>query len=170
MCTFSVVHTHLTHKLLFSMAVFMVFLRIAQGTEQDAWNDALPLSILHTEGLFNNHYILSLEQHLKPFLSYHLIIAVCFTDGICKSPQHIFTMKWEIMRILLVVFFSATSWTKTTLRSFLSSGWYQLGWQSKTIKIRNNYKSLRETWNVHVLWKKDKAHFPDHWNKWAYSI
>lgn len=149
----------------------MVFLRTAQVTEQDAWNDAFPLSILHRKGLFNKH------SHLKSWTAFQAFLAissdyssVCFTGRICKSPQHVFTMKWEITRILLLVFFSATSWTKATLKSFLSSGWYQLGWKSKTTKIRNNYKSLREIWSVHVLWKKDKAHFPDHWNKWAYSI
>lgn len=94
MCMFSVVYTHLTHKLLLSMSVFTVFLRIAQVTEQDGWKDALPLSILHTKGLFNNHYILSLEWHFKPFLPYLLIIALFASQTEYANP-HNMSLQWN---------------------------------------------------------------------------
>lgn len=92
MCMLSEVCTHLTHKFLLRMSISMVFLRIAQVTEQDAWNDAL--SNLHKKGLFNNHYIWSLEQHFKPFLPYHLILALFGSQREHANP-HNMALLWN---------------------------------------------------------------------------
>lgn len=70
----------------------MVFLGIAQINEQDAWNDAF--SILHMKGLFNNHYILSLEWHFKPFLPWHLIIALFASQTKYANP-HNTSLQWN---------------------------------------------------------------------------
>lgn len=57
-----------------------------------AWNDIL--SNPPMKGLFNNHYIWSLEWHFKPFLPYHLILVLFASQTEYVNP-HNRSLQWN---------------------------------------------------------------------------